>query len=481
MKIRTRLFVMLLLVTGLGFYKLVDWMIEDLRPRYLETMEESMNDTALLLASFLEAEASAESIRIDGLREAFDRALRRSFTARIYQGVKTRLDLMVYVTDREGIVIFDADGGKAEGQDYSRWNDVHKTLRGEYGARSSRRDPDDAASSVLYVAAPVRINGEIAGVLTVSKPADSITQFWLSARRKLVLAGMLAAAAVAGLGMLFSSWITWPIRRLTDYAHAVRDGRRVALPALGHSEIGALGRAFEQMRDALEGRDYAEHYVQTLTHEMKSPLSAIKGAVELLQEPEMPAERRQHFLDNIGRESARLQDLVERLLQLAALEKRKSLSDIEPVDLPVLVGEVIASLQPALSAKGLAVRCSGTQAVTVHGERFLLRQALANILQNALEFSPPGGTIDLDVRLDGEGAGRTVEIVVQDEGPGIPDYALDKVFERFYSLMRPDTGRKSSGIGLTFVHEVAVLHGGRVSAANRPQGGACIVLVLPLG
>lgn len=481
MKIRTRLFVMLLLVTGLGFYKLVDWMIEDLRPRYLETMEESMNDTALLLASFLETEVAGESIRIDGLRAAFDHALRRSFTARIYQGIKTRLDLMVYVTDRDGIVIFDSDGGKAEGQDYSRWNDVHKTLRGEYGARSTRRHPDDASSSVLYVAAPVRINGEIAGVLTVSKPADSITQFWLSARRKLVLAGMLAAVAVAGLGMLFSAWITWPIHRLTNYAVAVRDGRRVTLPPLGNSEIGELGCAFEQMRDALEGRDYAERYVQTLTHEMKSPLSAIQGAVELLQEPDMPRERRQHFLENIGRESARLQDLVERLLQLAALENRKALTTVEVIDLQTLIREVLASLNPALAAKGLTVRRDATPAVMVRGERFLLRQALANILQNAVAFSPVSGTIALDVRLAGEGADRVVEIGVQDDGPGIPDYALDKVFERFYSLTRPDTGRKSTGIGLTFVREVAVLHGGSVSAANRPQGGACIVLAIPLG
>ncbi len=481
MRIRTRLFVMLLLVTGLGFYKLVDWIIEDLRPRYLETMEESMNDTALLLASFLETEVAGDSIQTDGLREAFDRALRRSFTARIYQGVKTRLDLMVYVTDRDGIVIFDADRGKAEGQDYSRWNDVRKTLRGEYGARATRRNPDDPASSVLYVAAPVRLNGEIAGVLTVSKPADIITQFWLSARRKLVLGGVLAALAVAGLGMLFSAWITWPIRQLTDYAGAVRDGRRVALPPLGHSEIGELGRAFEQMRDALEGRDYAERYVQTLTHEMKSPLSAIQGAAELLQEPDVPPERRQRFLDNIRRESGRLQDLVERLLQLAVLEKRKTLTDIEPVDLQALVGEVAASLQPALSAKGLTVRQVGTLAVAVRGERFLLRQALANILQNALEFSPADGTIDVDIHLDGDAASRAVVITVEDDGPGIPAYALDKVFERFYSLMRPDTGRKSSGIGLTFVHEVATLHGGRVAAANRPQGGARIVLVLPLG
>jgi two-component system sensor histidine kinase CreC len=382
---------------------------------------------------------------------------------------------MVYVTDQDGIVVFDSDQGKAVGADYSRWNDVFRTLRGGYGARTTRTDPADVNSSVLYVAAPVRIGDRIAGVLTVSKPSDSITQFWRLARRKLIGAGVIAAVVVAGLGMLFSSWITRPIQKLTDYANAVRDGQRTALPRLGNSEIGQLGSAFEQMRDALEGKDYIDHYVQTLTHEMKSPLSAILGATALLKEDDMPAGHRRRFLENIGTESARIQSLVDRLLQLAALEKRKGLCDVENIVLSETIDDVLAAMHPALEARQLVIQREGPAALVVRGERFLLRQAISNILQNALEFSPAGGTIQLCVRE----AGDCVEITILDEGPGIPPYALGKVFDRFYSLIRPDTGRKSSGIGLTFVHEVAVLHGGWVTVGNREQGGAAVVLSIP--
>lgn len=475
MKIRTRLFVMLLLVTGLGFYRLVDWMIEDLRPRYLETMEESMNDMAIVLASFVEGQAQENDIRTDGLQKTFSQALGRTFSAKIYDLTKKRLNVMVYVTDKKGMVVFDSNRGKAEGKDYSKWNDVYNTLQGKYGARTTRTHPDDANSSVLYVAAPVRINGEIAGVLTVAKPAASITHFWRSARRKLIVAGVIAAVAVAGLGMLFSSWITWPIQKLTAYANAVRDGRRTSLPTLGNSEIGELGAAFEQMRDALEGKDYVDHYVQTLTHEMKSPLSAILGAAELLKEEGVPAERRQRFLDNICTESGRIQELVDRLLQLAALEKRKGLSDVEDINLMEMLTDITSAMQPALTAKGIDVKQDGAESPVVRGERFLLRQSIVNILQNAFEFSPAGATITLSVRK----ADGCVNVTVLDEGPGIPPYALEKVFERFYSLIRPQTGRKSSGIGLTFVHEVAVLHGGRVTVENREQGGAKVVLSIP--
>src|SRR6185369_11791059 len=99
------------------------------------------------------------------------------------------------------------------------------------------------------------------------------------------------------------------------------------------------------------------------------------------------------------------------------------------------------------------------------GESFLLESALHNLVQNAIDFSPEGGAIRVRVSCGGEG--KEAEIVVEDEGPGIPDYALPRVFDRFYSLQRPATGRKSSGLGLCFVREAVELHGGVVSIANR--------------
>jgi two-component system sensor histidine kinase CreC len=114
--------------------------------------------------------------------------------------------------------------------------------------------------------------------------------------------------------------------------------------------------------------------------------------------------------------------------------------------------------------------------VRVRGERFLLGQAVGNLVQNAVEFSPAGAVVEVEVGT----AGGLVRVGVQDCGPGVPDYALAKIFDRFYSLPRPDTGRKSSGLGLSIVREIARLHGGEVTLENRPEGGARAELTLPV-
>ncbi len=111
----------------------------------------------------------------------------------------------------------------------------------------------------------------------------------------------------------------------------------------------------------------------------------------------------------------------------------------------------------------------------LEGNPFLLHQALENLVQNAIEFSPSGGTVSVAVVNDRD----RVTISVADEGPGIPDYALDRIFDRFYSLGRPDTGKKSTGLGLNFVREAAKSHGGTIEVTNRPAGGALAVLTLP--
>jgi two-component system sensor histidine kinase CreC len=230
------------------------------------------------------------------------------------------------------------------------------------------------------------------------------------------------------------------------------------------------------MRDALEGKRYVERYVQSLTHEMKSPLSAIGGAAELLDE-EMPDDRRALFLENIRTETGRMRDLVNRLLELAALENVKQLHHLEEVDLGGVACEVARSLAPALAAKDLRLEAGGADdRILVRGDAFLIRQAIANLLQNAVDFSPRGGTIGLAVaRRDSDAA-----VTIRDQGPGIPEWALDKVFDHFYSLEHPDTGRKGTGLGLNFVREIAALHGGKARVVNLPGGGAEASLTVPL-
>lgn len=474
MKIRTRLILALLLLVGTGFLGLVHWIIDDLRPRYLAAMEESMIDTATIFSSQLENRLDGEKIDVQELRRLFTLAEGRRFSAKIYEETKNRLDLRVYVTDRQGIVLFDSDNGRDEGKNYSKWIDVILTLRGEYGARTTPEVRGDPTTSILYVGAPVSYKGKIIGVVTVCKRARNATRFLIWARKRIIVAGVMAALFIALLGIVIYFWITIPLEKLMGYARAVSGGQRTTLPALGRNEIGELGAAFEEMRDALEGKEYISQYVQTLTHEMKSPLSAIRGAAELLEE-DMPPDTRRKFLENIRGESTRIQDLIDRMLQLSALEKRKGLRDVERIDLNGLLHQIIECLDPLSSAKRLVIKIAEIGPLTIEGEYFLVRQALLNVVQNAVDFSPPESAIDIRMAAK-EGL---VEITVADEGPGIPDYALDKIFDRFYSLTRPDTGKKSSGLGLTITREAVALHGGSVHIENGEKRGARAVLRLP--
>ena len=475
MTIRTRLFIAFFLLSGMGFYYLTTWIQDELRPRYLEAMEESMVDMAAFLASQLEQELEAERINTENLEKVFERVEKRNFSATIYDVVKTESNMNVYVTDQQGIVLFDSAKPENVGVDFHNWNDVYRTLRGEYGARSTRSRKSDPTSSVLHVAAPIYKDNTIIGVLTVSKPVDSVTLFLAAADRRVVTAGIIATFMVVILGLLLSFWITKPIAKLTQYALAVRDGKRVSLPNLGKNEIASLGKAFDEMRDALEKKNYVEEYVQSLTHEIKSPLSAIQGAVELLGE-DMEESQREQFLNNLRTESERIQDLVDRMLQLTALESRNQLHDVESVDPAALCTEVIQSMKPIISARNLQVNLLDAPKCSIQGERFLIRQALSNLLQNAIDFSTPGDTIEIEYT---QSDVATVALNLKDQGTRIPEYAVDKIYERFYSLSRPDTGKKSTGLGLAFVREVAELHGGNIDLETRHGGGTIARLSLP--
>lgn len=485
MRLRTQIFLGFFCLTGAGFFFLVRWILDDLRPRYLESAEETLVDTANLLASLIESEMAdqetlpgqdtlATHIPADRLREAFRRVYRRPLKARIYDVIKTKVDLRMYVTDSTGRVLFDSEGGRDEGKDYSQWRDVYLTLRGRYGARASRVDPGNAASSVMHVAAPIHANGRIVGVLAVAKPSRSIDLFVRAATPKIAVGGVVAALAVAALGLFASVLVTRPVNRLTEYARDVAEGKPVPLPKLGRSEIGEMGRAFEAMREALEGKKYVEQYVHTLTHELKSPLSSVRGAAELLEE-DMPPEKRAAFLANILSETDRMQKLVDRMLDLTALESRRTLAASERVDLAEVAREALKDVAPALERKGIRVSIDLAAGLSVKGEAFLLKQAFLNLVDNAAAFSPEGGSLQVTGRR--EGASAVLEMV--DQGPGIPDYARERVFEKFYSLQRPDTGRKSSGLGLAIVLEISRLHRGSIRLDNRPEGGLKATWSLP--
>lgn len=464
MRLGIRIFLVYFLFVGLTGYFILNTVREQVRPGVRQSTEETLVDTANLLAEILRDEVKAGTLGQGRLPELLKAYGKRQPRADIWGLAKNEVNHRIYVTDANGKVLLDSSG-EALGQDYSRWNDVYLTLRGEYGARSTRSDPDDPESSVMHVAAPIIDAGKIIGVVTVAKPNKSLQPYIDRSERRLfnLGLGLIVLGLLVGAGL--SWWLARSLRRLTRYAQAVSEGERVALPHYRGGELAQLAGAVERMRTQLEGRAYVERYVHTLTHELKSPLAAIRGASELLQGP-MSDEQRQRFASNIESESARMQQLIERLLDLAQIEQRQGLEDQQQVPLAALVDEVLLAQSARIESAGLQVRQRVPASVRLLCEPFLLRQAIGNLLENALDFTPPGGLLVVDL----ETRGPRLALSLYNQGAAIPDYALGRLSERFYSLPRPGTGRKSTGLGLNFVEEVMQLHGGSLEVANVEDG-----------
>jgi two-component system, OmpR family, sensor histidine kinase CreC len=459
---RNRIFIGILLIFAAGLAFMLYRVVADLDPRYRESAEESLVETAQLMATVVEQDVRGGAIDTSRLEPLFKSVYARRFEAQIFSLVKRRVELRLYVTDGSGKVLFDSLG-RSVGADFSQWRDVKLALRGEYGARTTPDVENEPQTSVMYVSAPVRWNNGIVGAVSVGKPVQSFGQFVEAARRKTLYVGLVSVAGVVLLALIVSVWLVRPFGLISDYVRYVRAQRRFSLPRLGRRALGVIGAAYDEMRDALAGRNYVADYVQTLTHEVKSPLSAIRGAAELLQEPGMAQEQRQRFLANITRETQRIQEMVDRMMELTALETRRVL-------------EHVAAAQDAAGPRGIRVTLEAPHDAQVEGDPFLLRRAVSNLLDNAIDFSADGG----EVRVLLERTRRAAKVHVRDQGPGIPEYAQDKVFEKFYSLARPHSSKKSTGLGLSFVREIASLHHGRIELDNAPEGGAVATLSLPL-
>lgn len=476
MSLRVRILLIFLITGVAGAGALVRWMSAELEPRYLEAQEDLMVDMSQVLATAIESDALIDKggqFTPDALQlnRRFGGFPQRYVSAQIHALHKQKVDLRVYVTNANGTVVFDSDD-RDVGADYSDWRDVEMTLVGEYGARTSANDPLFANGSVMYVAAPLYHRGKIVGTVSVGKPTRNAERFLTAAIHRFIIASVLALLSAFLIAAVIYRWVSLPLQRLYDYARDLQAGRRVAQPALGRNEIGRIGQAMSELRNALDGKAYVEQYVQSLTHELKSPTAAICGAAELLAEDLPPADRRR-FIANIRDESGRLQQLIDRMLELASIENRNALDDPQFVLIEKIIDDAVEGMGALIRHKRLRVDRMLPPDQTVFGDAFLLRLAIDNLLKNAIEFSPDAGTITIESRVEQ----RRLYIIISDQGPGIPVYARDRVLERFYSLPRPD-GRKGTGLGLNYVREVAALHGGTLRL-DATDNGTRATLCLP--
>lgn len=464
MSIFVRIWAAFTLVLLIGSLLTLHALQQQIKPNMRQVVEDTLADNANLIAGLVAddlRDGRLENVEFDQKIQA---ALSRDLNATIRSMPKTSAQQTLYITDAQGILRYDSTG-QATGQDYSRWNDVYLTLRGQYGARSSRSDPNDENSSVMYVAAPVIDRGQIIGVVSVGKAGRTVQPYIDNAQREM----LQQAALMVLISLLLCAVVAWWLRR------SINKVRRYALSLPAHalpaphfysaSELNDLTHALTQMRSQLEDRAYIEQVVHHLTHELKSPMTAINASAELLQDV-LPLADQQLFASNIQQQTERLQQLVERLLILVRLEQQSTEFVLQPSNLSQLVADCVQARHSVLLSRQIQISNSLPDQLWVMAEPFWLGQAIGNLLDNAIEFTPVQG----EIRLRQDHDQQQTHLMLENDGEPIPDYALSQVFDRYYSLPRPATGRKSSGIGLTLVKEIMQRHQGAVTLDNGANG-----------
>jgi signal transduction histidine kinase len=359
---------------------------------------------------------------------------------------------------------------------------------GGFGGRRGG-EPPPGRNEVVF--APIRLDNVTVGIVAVSSTSPPLS----AALNRMGPALGLQAIAMLAVGAVLVALVVFrpASRRLQGLTAAVREfgeGRTdVRAPTDGGDEVAQLASAFNEMagrldertRQLVESDRIRRQLLADVSHELGTPLAAIKGYVETLSMPDVPLSdaTRHRYLGIVSEEAERLDRLVVDLLDLARLEGGGAAWSPGPVRVDSLFGRVRDRHAPVLAERGLQIvtRVEPVDA-TVLGDATRLEQALQNLAANAIRHSPTGGTVALTARLDDE----WVVIHVDDSGPGVPPEHLPRVFDRFYKVDESRTGTEvpsGSGLGLSIVRAIVQRHGGTASVSNLHAGGARFTLRIP--
>ena len=460
-----------------------------IKPTAHQVIEDTLADTSILLAATLQQPLLSKRLYDDDYQAQLDASLQQRYhlPKTMQAADSSAATFRVYVTDATGTVVYDSQPApdNAETEDYSRWNDVYLTLRGQYGARSTVQ-PTYSDDAVMYVAQPIKNPaGAIIGVVSVGKPVASVLPYLSATRQRMLATALLMTGVALILAGLVAWWLKQSITLVTQYTRALAEDTQKPYFYLGR-ELNSLTDTIESMKYRLENRAYVSDYVHTLTHELKSPLTAIRASSELLEDEALDVEDRHMLSQTIGEQSIKMQQLIDRLLLLAAVEQPSFRLSRQPIDIIALLHSLLHDNSVKLQQSELApivIHVNGvpeeahstpTEPIYIFADRFWLVQALQNILDNALHFAATTVVIQL-YHHDNQ-----LQLEIINDGKPLPDYALDKVFNRYFSLSRQsmettdsDTSatrasrhKKGTGLGLTLVKQVIEHHGGGVAIHN---------------
>jgi signal transduction histidine kinase len=359
------------------------------------------------------------------------------------------------------------------------------------GESFGRRGGGGGGSRFPIESVPIVVAGSQVGLVAVpgNPPPVSVALQELGPTLSLFGLGLLAVGATLTALLIFRPAHN-RLRTLEQAARALGEGRAdVRATETGGDEVSSLARTFNRMAADLDSRAAAltesdrarRQLLADVSHELMTPLSAIRGYVETLAMTDLPLDQgtRHQYLGIVEEETHKLEAIIGDLLDLARLEGGGDTLREEPVSVADLFVRVADRHLPAMRDRGVVLERDMAQGTPpIRGDAARLEQALQNLAANAIRHTPPGGRVVLHASPADSG----VRIVVRDTGPGIPPEHLARVFDRFYKVDASRAGTavpSGSGLGLSIVRAIVERHGGTVTASNAPEGGAEFELVLP--
>ena len=370
--------------------------------------------------------------------------------------------------------LIDADTGTLAGAE------VRAALEGRYGA-ATRVLGDADRTVMLHIAIPIRIDGEVAGAVVVSQSTRRIMSTLYAVRLDVFRVFLASLAVAVVLTLVVATTIARPLARLRQRSGEILD-RRGRLtggfePSRRRDEIGDLERALAELTRRLEAHlRHTESFAADVAHEFRNPLASIRTATEMALEVEDPEERRR-FLEMAQRDVARMERLLSEAREISRIDAHLDEEDRGPVAVEALLGGLVESyrLRSGNGWTRFELEAAGERAM-VAGSADRLTQVFDNLLANAASFSPPGGTVVVTLRA----AAGQAEVVVADDGPGIPEEHRDRIFARFFSWRPEGPAAEHTGLGLAIVRAIVEGYGGRVTWRPRHPNGSEFVVNLPL-
>jgi len=442
--------------------------------------EEVMRDTARILAKSVSNSIKNDEYDFKNIYLAlfkYETLNVNKQTDNIDKKVIDGLD--VYITDKKGVVGYDSTNLYV-GQDFSKDNDVYETLRGEYGARVSNYDRHNKESGkAMYVAQAIWHNGEIFGVLTVVKKYSRLGQVVATLKQtsRDGATFVFIASIIFGLGV--SIFVSRSTNKLINYTTKLSKGKNISPPKINQIEFKELAESIEELKSALESKnklekhveklkseleskENVEEYVSIMAHELKSPIAAIHTTAQNLSNP-MSDENKKSFIEDILSENMKMNQLINRLLELSRLEVQPELRDPKLINIRKLIESVVES-QIDCKNKDITFEYNFNPNLSIRAEELLVNLAIRNIVQNAVDFTLPEGGL---ITFEGSESDGFIKIQIWNSGE-VSTHIKDRLFKKgFVSSSRPHSKEKGNGLGLRFVKAIMDLHNGDVSLENR--------------